>query len=393
MDGKQFTAAFGQIGPEGRIQEHDVHGLVFAIGFFGEPLHGVSPFDSAGNAPFAHNLAQPCGGCALRLHKDALRRAAGKRLQAKSPGAGEQVQATRSGHQRGEPVEQGFACARRRGTHARRHLQHAAAEASTRDAHAPSLLNPHISRPEFRKLVRYAGQLPTWRESIISCAAMIRLQQVTMRYRGGAEALSEVSVSVEPGEFTYLTGPSGAGKTTLIKLLAAIERPTRGQVFVLGRNVSRLKRRAICRHRRNIGVVFQNNLLLEDRNAYENVALPLHISGLGPREVRRRTEAALDSVGLLANARRLPRLLSQGEQQRLGIARAVVSRPELLIADEPTGNLDPELSREVMALFRRMAGYGVTALVATHDLALIESSPARRISLLDGRVESDTLPA
>ncbi len=222
---------------------------------------------------------------------------------------------------------------------------------------------------------------------------MIRLQQVTMRYRGGAEALSEVSVSVEPGEFTYLTGPSGAGKTTLIKLLAAIERPTRGQVFVLGRNVSRLKRRAICRHRRNIGVVFQNNLLLEDRNAYENVALPLHISGLGPREVRRRTEAALDSVGLLANARRLPRLLSQGEQQRLGIARAVVSRPELLIADEPTGNLDPELSREVMALFRRMAGYGVTALVATHDLALIESSPARRISLLDGRVESDTLPA
>ena len=222
---------------------------------------------------------------------------------------------------------------------------------------------------------------------------MIRLQEVTMRYRGGAEALSEVSLSVESGEFTYLTGPSGAGKTTLIKLLAAIERPTRGQVFVLGRNVGRLNQRAVYRHRRNIGIVYQNNLLLEDRSAYENVALPLHISGLGPREVRRRTEAALDSVGLLSNARKFPKLLSQGEQQRLGIARAVVNRPELLIADEPTGNLDPDLSREVMELFRRMVGYGITALVATHDLALIESQPARRISLLDGQVESDTSPA
>ena len=214
-----------------------------------------------------------------------------------------------------------------------------------------------------------------------------------MRYRGGAEALSEVSLSVEPGEFTYLTGPSGAGKTTLIKLLAAIERPTRGQVFVLGRNVGRLKRRAVCSHRRRIGIVYQNNLLLEDRSAYDNVALPLHISGLGPREVRRRTEAALDSVGLLKSARRFPRLLSQGEQQRLGIARAVVNRPELLVADEPTGNLDPELSREVMKLFRRLVGYGVTALVATHDVGLIESLPARRISLLKGRVDSGTSPS
>ena len=213
-----------------------------------------------------------------------------------------------------------------------------------------------------------------------------------MRYRGGAEALSEVSLSVESGEFTYLTGPSGAGKTTLVKLLAAIERPTRGQVFVLGRNVGRLGRRSVCRHRRNIGIVFQNNLLLDDRSSFENVALPLHISGLGPREVRRRTEAALDSVGLLSSARKLPRLLSQGEQQRLGIARAVVTRPQLLLADEPTGNLDPELSREVMELFRRMAGYGVTALVATHDVALIESLPARRISLLDGRLDSDISP-
>lgn len=214
-----------------------------------------------------------------------------------------------------------------------------------------------------------------------------------MRYRGGAEALSEVSVSVEPGEFAYLTGPSGAGKTTLIKLLAAIERPTRGQVFVLGRNVGRLRRRAVCRHRRRIGIVYQNNLLLEDRNAYDNVALPLHICGLGSREVRRRTDAALDSVGLLKSARRFPRMLSQGEQQRLGIARAVVNRPELLIADEPTGNLDPELSREVMKLFRRLADYGVTSLVATHDTALIESLPARRIDLLDGQLSSDTSPS
>ena len=128
---------------------------------------------------------------------------------------------------------------------------------------------------------------------------MIRLEQLTMRYRGGAEALSEISLTVESGEFTYLTGPSGAGKTTLVKLLAAIERPTRGQVFVLGRNVGRLGRRSVCQHRRNIGIVFQTNLLLEDRSAFENVALPLHILGLGPREVRRRTEAALDAVGLL----------------------------------------------------------------------------------------------
>ena len=218
---------------------------------------------------------------------------------------------------------------------------------------------------------------------------MIRLEQLTMRYRGGAEALSEVSLSVESGEFAYVTGPSGAGKTTLVKLLAAIERPTRGQVFVLGRNVGRLGPRSVCQHRRNIGIVFQNNLLLDDRSAFENVALPLHIAGLGPREVRRRTEAALDAVGLLGSTRKAPRLLSQGEQQRLGIARAVVTRPQLLLADEPTGNLDPELSREVMELFRRMAGYGVTALVATHDVALIESLPARRISLLDGRIESD----
>ena len=213
-----------------------------------------------------------------------------------------------------------------------------------------------------------------------------------MRYRGGAEALSEVSLTVESGEFAYVTGPSGAGKTTLVKLLAAIERPTRGQVFVLGRNVGRLGRKSVCQHRRNIGIVFQNNLLLEDRSAFENVALPLHISGLSPREVRRRTEAALDAVGLLSSARKPPRLLSQGEQQRLGIARAVVNRPQLLLADEPTGNLDPELSREVMELFRRMAGYGVTALVATHDVALIKSLPARRISLLDGRIESDISP-
>ncbi|WP_446830964.1 cell division ATP-binding protein FtsE [Candidatus Foliamicus sp.] len=219
---------------------------------------------------------------------------------------------------------------------------------------------------------------------------MIRLQQVSMRYRGGAEALSEVSLRVEPGEFAYLTGPSGAGKTTLIKLLAAIERPSRGQVFVLGRNVGRLSRRAVCRHRRSIGIVFQNHLLLDDRSSYHNVALPLHISGLGPREVRRRTEAALDSVGLLKSAHKLPRLLSQGEQQRLGIARAVVNRPELLIADEPTGNLDPELSRDVMQLFRRMAGYGVTALVATHDLTLIDALPARRIGLAGGQIDFDT---
>ena len=220
---------------------------------------------------------------------------------------------------------------------------------------------------------------------------MIRLQQVTMRYRGGAEALSEVSLAVEPGEFTYLTGPSGAGKTTLIKLLAAIERPTRGQVFVLGRNVGRMGRRAVRRHRRSIGVVFQNNLLLEDRSAFDNVAVPLHIAGLGSRELRRRAEAALDSVGLLGSARKSPRLLSQGEQQRLGIARAVVNRPELLIADEPTGNLDPELSREVMELFQRLAGYGVTALVATHDIGLIDALPARRIGLADGRIDSDTV--
>jgi cell division transport system ATP-binding protein len=222
---------------------------------------------------------------------------------------------------------------------------------------------------------------------------MIRLEEVSKRYAGGREGLSGVSLEVEKGEMVFLTGHSGAGKSTLLKLIALIELPTRGQFYFDGRNVSRLPRRRIPRHRRNIGIVFQDNKLLEDRTVFDNVALPLIIAGLSARDVERRVRAALDQVNLLDRAKNRPVGLSSGEQQRVGIARAVVTRPSVLIADEPTGNLDPDLSRDIMQLFMRFNEVGVTMVIATHDLALVESIGGRRIALSGGRIEDDRVLA
>jgi cell division transport system ATP-binding protein len=218
---------------------------------------------------------------------------------------------------------------------------------------------------------------------------MIRFENVHKRYANGREALSGVSLSIEKGEMVFLTGPSGAGKSTVLKLIALIERPTRGTVLVNGLNTSRIARRRIPGFRQRIGVVFQDHKLLYDRSVFNNVALPLIIGGLKPRDVGRRVRAALDQVGLLDREGHAPITLSTGEQQRVGIARAVASRPDVVIADEPTGNLDPELSLDIMRLFERFNDVGVTLLIATHDLELIERLDHRRLKLVAGQIAVD----
>jgi cell division transport system ATP-binding protein len=215
---------------------------------------------------------------------------------------------------------------------------------------------------------------------------MIRFDQVFKRYPNGREALSGVSFHIESGALTFLTGHSGAGKSSILKLIALIERPTRGQVIVNSQNTSGVKARGIPRFRRQIGVVFQDHKLLHDRPIADNVALPLVIAGVPKREIDKRVRAALDQVGLLGREKSRPLELSTGEQQRVGIARAVVAKPALLIADEPTGNLDPDLALEVMKLFKRFSEVGVTVVVASHDVHLIEQVGARRIVLRAGRV-------
>lgn len=218
---------------------------------------------------------------------------------------------------------------------------------------------------------------------------MIRFEDVSKRYPGGHEALQHLSIDVERGEMVFVTGHSGAGKSTLLKLIALIERPTSGQVIVDGRNTRKVSRRKIPAYRREIGMVFQDHRLLHDRPVFDNVALPLIIAGVGPREAGRRVRAALDQVGLLTKEKQRPATLSTGEQQRVGIARAIVTRPKLLIADEPTGNLDPDLSFEVMRIFRRFNEVGVTVLIASHDIALIDQLGCRRIALADGMLQVD----
>ncbi|MES9857241.1 MAG: cell division ATP-binding protein FtsE [Sedimenticola sp.] len=221
---------------------------------------------------------------------------------------------------------------------------------------------------------------------------MIHFDNVTKRYPGGYEGLSSISFHIEPGEMVFLTGHSGAGKSTLLKLIGLLERSTRGQVRVGERNLTRLKRRQIPYHRRDVGMIFQDHRLLHDRTVFDNIAMPLVVSGLGHQEISRRVRAALDKVGLLSKERAYPITLSGGEQQRVGIARAVVSKPPLVLADEPTGNLDPTLSREIMNLFEQFNDVGVTLLIATHDLELI-SQMNRRIMVLDkGRLLRDELP-
>jgi len=215
---------------------------------------------------------------------------------------------------------------------------------------------------------------------------MIRFDQVFKRYPNGREALSGVSFHIESGALTLLTGHSGAGKSSILKLIALIERPTRGQVIVNSQNTAGVKARGIPQFRRQIGVVFQDHKLLHDRPIADNVALPLVIAGVPKREIDKRVRAALDQVGLLGREKTRPLELSTGEQQRVGIARAVVAKPALLIADEPTGNLDPDLALEVMKLFKRFSEVGVTVVVASHDVHLIEQVGARRIVLRAGRV-------
>ena len=218
---------------------------------------------------------------------------------------------------------------------------------------------------------------------------MIRFDRVFKRYPNGREALAELSFELATGEMSFLTGHSGAGKSTVLKLIALLERPTRGQVVIHGCNTSTLRRGGIPAFRRQVGVVFQDHRLLDDRPVYDNVALPLAIAGVPRREMDKRVRAALDQVGLLGKERMFPLELSAGEQQRVGIARAVITKPPVLIADEPTGNLDPDLALEVMNLFHRFNAVGVTVMVATHDVHLLDRFPVRRIHIEQGRLASN----
>ena len=220
---------------------------------------------------------------------------------------------------------------------------------------------------------------------------MIRFTHVSKRYPGGYEALRDVSLHLPPGEMAFLTGHSGAGKSTLLKLIALIERPSGGQVIVNGQNLTKVGRRKIPFHRRNIGVIFQDHRLLFDRTVFDNVALPLVIAGYTHVEIGRRVRAALDKVGLLGKEKVYPITLSGGEQQRVGIARAVVNKPPLLLADEPTGNLDPALSREIMGIFREFNRVGVSVLIASHDHDLIRSMQQRVFTLYKGQLAGDAV--
>lgn len=217
---------------------------------------------------------------------------------------------------------------------------------------------------------------------------MIRFESVSKRYASGHEALANVSFELDDNEMAFLTGHSGAGKSTLLKLVMLMERPSQGQVFVNGLNLRQVKRGGIAQLRRQIGVVFQNHQLLFDRTVFDNVSLPLVIAGYQPRDIARRVRASLDKVGLLDKEKNYPIALSGGEQQRVGIARAVVNRPELILADEPTGNLDPALSAEIMNLFEEFNRVGATVLIATHDLALIARMSHRLLTLRSGRLVS-----
>ena len=218
---------------------------------------------------------------------------------------------------------------------------------------------------------------------------MIAFEHVGKRYGGRFEALADVNFRLSRGEMVFLTGHSGAGKSSVLKLLTCLERPSRGRIIVAGHDLGQLGSVRIPFYRRQIGVVFQNHQLLFDRTVFDNVALPLLIQGMPASDVARRVRAALDKVGLLHRERALPIELSGGEQQRIGIARAVVHKPALLLADEPTGNLDPQLSADIMRLFEDFNRIGTTVLIASHDLALIARLRHRVLRLKDGRLIAD----
>jgi cell division transport system ATP-binding protein len=215
---------------------------------------------------------------------------------------------------------------------------------------------------------------------------MITCDQVSKRYPGGFEALSQVSFALQKGEMAFLTGHSGAGKSTLLKLIALLEWPTSGQLAVNGHKLNQLRKKDVAAHRSQLGITFQTPNLLNDRSVFDNVALPLQIQGFAYPMIAKRVHAALDMVGLLNKEKMLPAYLSGGEQQRVGLARAVVHKPPLLLADEPTGNLDPQLSSEMMAIFEHFNKVGVSILIATHDLALIASMKHRIVMLREGRM-------
>ena len=218
---------------------------------------------------------------------------------------------------------------------------------------------------------------------------MIHFNRVSKRYANGHSALLNINFQLGKGEMAFLTGHSGAGKSTLLKLIAMMEKPSVGEVILNGVNLQNMPARMIPYLRRNIGLIFQNPNLLPERTLLENVALPLIISGYRDREIEKRAQAALGKVGLLKYANQLPETLSAGEEQRVGIARAIVTKPALILADEPTGNLDPDLSKDIMHMFEQFNQLGTTVLIATHDLAVIESMGCRRLELKQGQLVNE----
>ena len=222
--------------------------------------------------------------------------------------------------------------------------------------------------------------------------AVLRFDNVSKLYPGGRQALREVSFDIQPGEMLFLTGHSGAGKSTLLKLIHLAERPSRGAVLFNDRNVHKVRRGRVALHRREVGVVFQDHSLLLDRSVYENIALPLILRGMRRHEIGKRVRSILERLGLAERERALPTQLSAGEQQRVGIARAVVGEPKLLVADEPAGNLDPALSAEIMALFSSLPERGTSVLVASHDLGLVKRMKRRVLVLDHGQLVDDISP-
>lgn len=215
---------------------------------------------------------------------------------------------------------------------------------------------------------------------------MIRLQNIAKRYPESGEVLAQIDLQLDNAEMCFLTGPSGSGKSSLLKIIALIEKPTRGKLYFDERNVTSANKKEVSSFRQKMGLVFQDHRLLTDRNVFENVALPLRINGFSQKEIPRRVRAALDKVNLLKKEKANPISLSGGEQQRVGIARAIVHKPKLLLADEPTGNLDPELSSDIMRLFFEFNQVGVSVLIASHDISLIQSFDKKILALQNGRL-------
>lgn len=220
---------------------------------------------------------------------------------------------------------------------------------------------------------------------------MIKFEQVSKTYAGGQRALQQVNFHLQQGEMAFLTGHSGAGKSTLLKLISIMERPTVGKIFINGHDLGKISRKQIAYIRRDIGMIFQNHHLLMDRTVFDNISLPLVIEGYSHKQIRKRVAAALEMVGLADKMRQLPIALSGGEQQRVGIARAIVNKPPLLLADEPTGNLDPKLSMEIIKLFEDFNQAGVSVFIATHDLGLIARMRYRTLTLKSGQMITDGL--